>query len=162
MPFKSQSDPSARDFGFPTLIFLDELVRFFKQLRSTSVTLVCVVWLKCRSLGVRDLEVSLGDQQSQKQPQYRRTVVTFTDASSYLHCDRAPNQFRANQSEPDLLKADRARRIDVVIQFVSNVFNDLLRLHAIAGLIEPRRKHGNCALARNHGDNPTAYAALCR
>src|SRR5580765_981773 len=84
---------------FQFLILLDELARFFKQLRSTSVTLVCVVWLKCRSLGVRDLEVSLGDQQCQKQLQYRRTVVTFTDASSYLHCDRAPNQFRANQSE---------------------------------------------------------------
>jgi len=87
----------------------------------------------------------------------RSTASTMARTSSRYADISVVQQER---KEWTLFEADGTGRVDVVVQLVSDVLNDFLCLHAIAGLIKPRRKHGNCPLARSHGDNPTAYTAL--
>src|SRR5262249_43466964 len=54
------------------------------------------------------------------------------------------------------------RRVRVAAQRIGDVRNRLLRFDAVAGVIERRRDYRDTELARRHGDDSTADAALGR
>jgi hypothetical protein len=52
------------------------------------------------------------------------------------------------ESRQNSLQTDRARRIEVEVQLISDKLDYLLRFDAISRFIEARRKYGNSAFSR--------------
>src|SRR5271170_4338919 len=60
-----------------------------------------------------------------------------------------------------LFQSNRTRRVEVVVQLLSDIVDHFLRFHAVSSLIKGRSKDRDGAFARSDGYNSASHSALC-